>query len=340
MPRTPLLSVFIPAFNAEKYVREAVESVLDNGFADLEVVIVDDGSSDATAQVVESIRHPALRLIRQTVNLGEGPTRQRGLSALQGRYVAYLDADDVAVPGRFEKQVERLEAADSPDILGGGLEYFGDMHGTHFFRCADAEIRAELLFFSLPLANGTVCMKLAPFRDGRIRYWADPGPACDYALWVDAVRAGLRFENLPVVVIRYRRHNESQTRKLFDRTVAQGCIVRKRLAETYFPTMTGAEHDALVRALSYKLGGGQRWLDGVYAMSHAALLATSIPRIDASLMVRLLEEHLIGMIKHTMELGIMDLETLEMMTENNEHFERWRAAEGGALDVRVMALFE
>ena len=104
--------------------------------------------------------------------------------------------------------------------------------------------------------------------------------------------------------------------------------------------MTATERDALVRALSYKLGGGQRWLDGVYAMSHAAMLAESIPRIDPGLMVRLLEEHLMGMIRDTMELGVMDMETLEMMTESNEHFERWRAADNGALDVRIMALFQ
>ncbi|MCE9639779.1 MAG: glycosyltransferase family 2 protein, partial [Betaproteobacteria bacterium] len=110
--KTPLLSVFIPLYNGEKYVREAIESVLDNGFADLEVIVVDDGSSDGTVQVVEAIRHPALRLYRNAANLGVVATRDRSVPLLNGRYMALLDQDDIAVAGRFEQQVARLEAAD------------------------------------------------------------------------------------------------------------------------------------------------------------------------------------------------------------------------------------
>lgn len=339
MSGTPLLSVFIPAFNAAKHVREALESVLDNGFADFEVVVVDDGSADDTARIVESIRHPALRLIRHPENLGIGATRYRSVSLLRGRYVALLDADDIAVHGRFETQVSRLEQPGGPDILGSAVECFGDDEGIHFSPLSDAEIRASLLF-NASLINPSVCLKVAPLREGNIQYRADAGPACDYALWVDAMRAGLRFENLSAVLTRYRRHGEAMTTKLpFREFGVQNIVVRRRVVDAYFPTLAGEEREALVDALSYRLGGGHRWINAVYAMSHAAMLAKDVLRIDSRLMIRLFEEHLLRTIQHAVELGGIDNETLEMMTETNQYFEQWRAADDGELDARIMALF-
>jgi len=166
----------MPAYNAERYVRAAIESVLDNGFADFELVVVDDASTDSTAQIIEAIRHPALRFVRQAENLGVGATRQAAISLLRGQYVALLDADDVAIPGRFQRQVDRLGAADGPDILGGGLEMFGEVQGTLTFPLTDAAIKCALLFHDLPLANPTICMRLNPFRSGRLAYSRSAAP--------------------------------------------------------------------------------------------------------------------------------------------------------------------
>ncbi len=336
---TPLLSVFIPAYNGENYVREAIESVLDNGFADLEVIVVDDGSTDGTVRIVESIRHPALRLFRNSTNLGVVVTRQQSVPLLQGRYLALLDQDDIAVEGRFEKQVNRLDAADGPDIVGGAIEYFGDEQGLCFFPSSDAKIKAALLFFVCPLANPTICMKLAPLREGRIRYSPDIGVGADYALWVDAMRAGMRFENLPLVLTRYRRHGEAMTRKSSAQCAASGRIVRHKVVDIYFPALAANERNALVDALSTNLSGGSRWLDGIYALSHAAMLAKDVADIDSAWLIKSLEDVVVSMIERALKLGNADNETLEMMTETNEHFERWRSANDGALDARIMALF-
>ncbi len=337
MSTTPLLSVFIPAFNAAAHIREAVESVLESGFADFELVVVDDGSTDHTAEVVAAIRHPALRLIRQPANRGVGATRRDGIAALRGRYLGLLDADDIAVRGRFERQVAQLEAAGGPDIIGGAIEYFGDVGGVIAFPAADAAIRAGLLFHDLPLANPAVCLKLAPLRAGRIAYAAAAG-AEDYALWVDAMIAGLRFANLPEVVTRMPRHGASLTRSAAAAVSEQARLVRRRLAGYLFPQMNDNECAALVNALSVNLGGGQRWIDGACALARAAALAPAVAGIDGARLRELLRRNFLRMLRHAAGNGSIDNEVLEMMTETNAYFERWRMDDGGSLDAEIMAL--
>ena len=335
---TPLLSVFIPTYNGQRYVREAVESVLDNGFADLEVVIIDDCSRDATVATVESIRHPAIRLTRNTQNLGVVETRSRGVPLLRGRYVALLDQDDIAVPGRFQAQVERLATAGGPDIVGGAIENFGDFGGATTYYASNAEIRAALLF-NASMANPAVCMKVAPLREGVIAYAVDAGPAADYAMWVDAMMAGLRLENLAQVVTRYRRHAESMTRTHIDEMLVCACRVRKRVVDAYFPAFTETERTAVVNAIAGGFETLEVWCEELYALSRAALAAADVPGIDNALMVRLLSERALRSIKDAAKRGAVSADTLEMMTEANPYFERWRAADNGALDQRIMALF-
>ncbi len=334
----PLLSVFMPTYNGARFVREAIESVLDNGFSDFELVVVDDASTDDTAGIVQTIRHPALRLVRNPVNLGVAAIRRQGVSLLRGQYMGLLDQDDIAAPGRFAAQINRLEQAGGPDIIGGAVECFGDVETVVRFPLADAEITAGLLFISLPLANPAVCLRLSPFRHGRIDYSVEAGPAADYALWVDALRAGLRFENLPMVVTRYRRHGGSLSQQDSQNIVTLSSHFRREIVGIFFPAMPPTEQAALVDALSCLIGGGQHWVEAVYAISHAAMLAHQVPRIEPGYLVAQLRLHLLRMIRHVIRLKSIDFETLEMMTEVNAHFETWRRADGGALDRDIMAI--
>jgi glycosyltransferase involved in cell wall biosynthesis len=321
-------------------VREAVESALDNGLSEIEVVVFDDGSTDATADVVAAIRHPALRLVRRAPNAGIAAARAAGVTLMRGRYAALLDADDIALPGRFEKQVARLAAADGPDIIGGAIECFGDISGIVRFPQSDAEIRASLLF-NASLANPAVCMKLEPLRSGCIGYSGEAGAVAeDYALWVDAMCAGLRFENLPDVLTRYRRHAAAASSALpFSAFGTRNIVIRRRVAQHHFPGMTPAARESLIDILSHRLGVGDRWFNGVYAMSHAALLAPAVPRIAPALMRRLLAEHLLRTLRHAIAHDALANDTLEWMTEVNADFESWRMADGGVLDREIVALF-
>lgn len=338
MQAAPTLTVFMPTYNGERHVREAVESVLDNGFDDFELVVLDDGSTDATVAVLESIRHPALRLARNPRNLGVVETRRRGVELARGRYLALLDQDDLAVAGRFAAQVARLENAGGPDIVGGAVENFGDLSGVKQYYRSDAEIRAALLF-NASISNPAACLRLAPLRGGIIAYDPAAGPAADYALWVDAMLAGLRLENLSQVVTRYRRHAASMTRTGLERMLETAAGVRRRVADAYFPQLAAAERAALVAAIGGRFASVEAWRDGLLALALAATAEPAVAGIERALLGELLAGRALFLIRGALELGAVNYELVEALTEESAAFERWRAAANGALDRRIMALF-
>ena len=107
-----LVSSIIPVYNGEAYLREAVESILAQSYRPLEIIIVDDGSTDATALVARSFGDP-VRWVHQE-NAGPAAARNRGIGEARGRFIAFLDADDLWLPERLVRQVAELEA--DPDL--------------------------------------------------------------------------------------------------------------------------------------------------------------------------------------------------------------------------------
>ncbi len=110
MGSTPLVSVCIPVYNTERFVAEAIHSVLDQSFQDLEVVIVDNASTDSTPGILAKFADPRVRLFRNKQNIGAAGNFNRALSLARGRYIKLLCADDVLYPMCLEKQVAILEA--------------------------------------------------------------------------------------------------------------------------------------------------------------------------------------------------------------------------------------
>ena len=113
---TPRVTVLLAVHNGEPYVRDAVESVLDQTHRDFEFVIVDDASTDGTVVTIESFDDARIRLFRNERNLGQVPSLNRGLREARGAIVARIDADDVSRPTRLERQLAVLDA--DPRIVG------------------------------------------------------------------------------------------------------------------------------------------------------------------------------------------------------------------------------
>jgi len=120
----PLVSVVIPAYNAEAFLPAALESVLSQDGVSLDIIVVDDGSTDSTAAVLGRYREQ-VRVLRQD-NAGSGAARNRGAAGARGDYLAFLDADDLWAPGKLSRQLAALAREPILDLVWGGVREFRD----------------------------------------------------------------------------------------------------------------------------------------------------------------------------------------------------------------------
>jgi hypothetical protein len=200
----PVITVLMPVFNGERYLREAVASILNQSYGDFEFLIIDDGSTDRSAAIIDSYRDPRVRLVRHQANLGLVPTLNRGLELARGKYVARMDCDDISLPDRFAKQVALLEAAPEIGVCGGWIEYFMGRELVLELPAEDQAIKQALLTFN-PMAHPTVMIRASVIERHRIRYDPDYPHVEDYELW-SRLAALTGFANIPEVLLKYRIH--------------------------------------------------------------------------------------------------------------------------------------
>jgi len=211
MPATPKVNpkvtVFIPVHNREDYIRVAVNSILAQTFEDFELVVVDDGSTDRTAEVLAEYADPRLRVIKNGENLGIPASRNRGLEAATGEYIALLDSDDHAYPDRLARQVKYLDA--NPQITQvGSWCSFMDSNGNMLDKVRrqplnPEDIHAHLLFHC-PVINRTVMARTAALQE--VGY-DTAFPRCqDYDMHSRLVIAGHSLANMPGILVCGREH--------------------------------------------------------------------------------------------------------------------------------------
>ncbi|MER1994361.1 MAG: glycosyltransferase [Eubacteriales bacterium] len=208
--REPLVSVIMPAYNAEAYIGEAVSSILDQSWQNLELIIVDDASTDSTADVVRGFSDPRIRLLTNSHNLGVAASTNRAVQAAGGEYLALMDDDDLSLPDRLKAQVTFLENNREIMILGTG-SYLIDPEGKCFgsigaFPESPEYYRAKLLIGNLEFCNSSAMIRKTfpvenslPYREG---YFGMQ----DYRFYMEASKRG-NISCLADMLHRYRVHD-------------------------------------------------------------------------------------------------------------------------------------
>ena len=124
--KSPLISVILPVYNAEKYLAEAIDSILNQTFTDFEFIIINDGSTDNSLSILQSYQTQDSRIrLFSRENKGIVMTMNEGIDLARGEWLARMDADDIAMPSRFERQLQHLKET-SADICGAWIEFFGN----------------------------------------------------------------------------------------------------------------------------------------------------------------------------------------------------------------------
>ena len=205
------VSVLLPVYNGERYLREAVRSVLAQSFADFELLLLDDGSTDGSLAIAQGLaeRDPRVRVVSRE-NRGLVATLNELLKLAQGELIARMDADDVCLPDRLQRQVAYLQAHPEVVCLGGDVELI-DARGRYLttlrMLVRDDEIQREAM-----QGHTTICHPCAMYRRAAIQalggYRGAFYPTEDLDLWLRLGEQG-RLANLRGPVLRYRLHDES-----------------------------------------------------------------------------------------------------------------------------------
>ncbi len=225
----PKISVIMPAYNAEKYIAEAIESILNQTFDDFEFIIIDDGSTDGTVCVVKGYSDKRILFYQNEHNMGVATTLNRGLGLATGEYIARMDSDDISLPERFEKQVCYMDEHPECAVLGAGIEMFVAQRGQRTFSQAAEELKVDLLF-GCCFAHPVVMLRARCFGKTGFRYDNDFNKMEDYDLW-DRVSQEHDIAALPDILLQYRIHPSQVTQRPSEENKRQMRALKQRQLE-------------------------------------------------------------------------------------------------------------
>lgn len=249
MSTTPLVSAILPAYNAERHVGVAIRSILAQSFDDFELIVIDDGSTDGTVDLIKGIGDPRIRLLRNETNRGIIFSLNRGIEEAGGRYIARMDADDISLPRRLEKQVAFMEAHPAVGLCGSWAQKFIPYgpRWTHRGATRSAELKAALLF-ATPFVHPSVMLRRSVMEEHGLRYREGYETAEDYRLWCEMATV-TEMATIPEVLLRYRISMTSVTGAVFferERSARRHEVLKRIWREFIEKTMGFSPDDARI----------------------------------------------------------------------------------------------
>ncbi len=208
MKEQPLVSVIIPTYNQEKYIKKTLESVLSQTFKSIEIIVVDDGSTDETAEIVNSFNEPRIIYIWQK-NKGPAAARNTGIKRAQGKYIAFLDADDLWLREKLERQINFMEKNSEIGLLGTGcyeINHKGEMMSKKIFPTKNKILKKILIRYN-PFIQSSIMLKKEIF-DKKEGYNESFPQSEDYELWL-RIAKNYKIANLPEYLVMKRYYKES-----------------------------------------------------------------------------------------------------------------------------------
>lgn len=198
-----LVSIILPVYNQEGYVRECITSLLNQTYQHIEIIVVNDHCEDSSMHIVESFKDDRIRIIDNRRNVGLAASVNRAITESRGDFLARMDADDVAFPKRIEKQVDFLLGNESISVLGTAMQSFGHSRYKHVFPERHEDCKTRLLF-NVCFGHPTVMFRRQVFEDQQSFYDESLQQYSEeYDLWCRIVDR-YQFANLPDVLLSYR----------------------------------------------------------------------------------------------------------------------------------------
>ena len=209
-----LVSVVMPVYNGALYLREAIDSILSQTHSNLELIIINDGSTDDSEQIILSYTDKRIVYLKNEVNSRICVTLNRGLDIARGKYIARMDCDDISVPERLLKQLEYLEEHPSFGVIGSDIIVFGkDVKEKLFTFEHDKNICKAGLLFNTCFAHPAVMMRKNLLDDYNFRYDDSYRGLEDFELWY-RMSKHTELVNIPEPLLHYRKHKSQETQNV------------------------------------------------------------------------------------------------------------------------------
>lgn len=254
MNTTPSISLIMSVYNGEDYLTEAVESVINQTYTDWELIVINDCSTDRTADILAELaqRDERIKVHPNEVNLRLPTSLNRALDIARGNYIARMDADDICLPDRLEKQVAFMDA--HPDValsscrfmtLKNGVISSGGCGGRN-----DSEAIKALLLVTNPVLHPGIIVRAEVIKG--LKY--DPSFTCteDMELWTRVVMAGHKVEILPEYLMIYRLHDKQITQTTLEKQHREVLTVQKRFYGTFLEQMSPEQEQFYITGIYFR----------------------------------------------------------------------------------------
>jgi len=253
----PLISVVMSVYNAEKYLDESIQSILSQTYSNFEFIIINDGSTDKSLKIIESYAKNDNRIVViSRENKGLIASLNEGIVKAKGKYIARMDADDISLPKRLDKQVNLMEARPNVGICGTAIKMFFDQEKEKVRRypLTHEEIKTELLFSSA-FAHPTVMMRRELIEKHQLFYNSTFEHAEDFELWTRFTEY-THMANLAEVLLKYRVLKTSVSH-LADKEVETRYTIIKKIPMLYMKKLKIHRSEKQTR-LHFNLGTNKR----------------------------------------------------------------------------------
>ena len=213
MNSNPFVSVVMSVYNGGEFLKDAINSILSQSYKNFEFIIINDGSSDNFSEILELYDDERIKVLNNQENKGLVYSLNRGLLESIGKYIVRMDADDISLPNRIEKQVEFMEREPEVGVCGSYIEIFGDTIKRKVQRFpSNVNVNEAFLLFSTCLAHPSVIIRKSIVDKYKLRYDDRYLHAEDYAIWCQAVKY-TKISNIREVLLKYRILESSVTRQ-------------------------------------------------------------------------------------------------------------------------------
>lgn len=308
MKNLSFISVLMSVYNTEKYLKEAIESILTQTYENFEFLIIDDGSTDKSRKIIDSFCDKRIRVLTNPKNMGLVYSLNLGLKTANGEYIFRMDADDVALPDRLAMQMAFMKR-NGLDLCGGWVETISENPQVWEYPETKEEIKSALLFNS-PFAHPAVAFKKKVFIDYNLFYDENYVKAEDYELWSRAV---LRCEcmNMKRVLLQYRIHDNQTGHKYHAEQFKSSQKIRKMMLKQLGISPTSKELDMHAKlSLNCRDMDKKKMMAWFWKLTYSNAKKMHIDSQYFNLFMYKKFEHILNE-KHTREIIILMLETAQ-----------------------------